>query len=294
MLATTTLTLGASRLGERGGDDGIAALADAMLASDLGAIDTSNNYAGGRSERAIGEAIARLGGLPPRKLIYSKADRDPETGRFDGERVRRSLDETLDRLGLDRLPVYFLHDPQDTPFSETMGPGGAVEALAGLRDQGLIGAIGIAAGPRDLVLDYVRTDAFDAVLSHNRFTLADRSATPIFEAARERGMVTFNAAPFGGGILADPTKDRYAYRPVSARGAAYIASLADCARDFDVDLAAAALHFSLRSGLVDSTVVGITTPERLRSLAELAATDVPAAFFAAVGALGEPPETIHV
>ena len=98
----TPVTLGASRLGDRPDAE---ALADALVASPLGHVDTSNNYADGRSEALIGGAIARAGGLPAGSLVFSKADREPGTGVFDAARVRRSLEESLGRLGLDRLPL---------------------------------------------------------------------------------------------------------------------------------------------------------------------------------------------
>jgi D-threo-aldose 1-dehydrogenase len=292
MLETMPLTLGTSVLGDRGDDREIAALADAILASPLGHVDTSNNYAGGRSEAHLGAAIARAGGLGD-TLVYSKADLDAASGAFDGDRVRRSLDESLEKLGLDHLPVYHLHDPYTVSISEAMAPGGAVEALLDLRDQGVIGSIGVAAGKRDLVLEYVLTDAFDAVLSHNRFTLADRTATPIFEAARERNMVVFNAAPFGGGVLADPSKDKYSYRPMPEPFAAFVDALRSTAAEFNVDLVAAALQFSMRSPLVDSTIVGITTIQRLEQLERLATAEVPEEFFVAVDRLGTPPESVN-
>lgn len=74
-------------------------------------LDTANNYAGGRSERLLGDAIRRAGGLPDGKLVYSKADRHMETGAFDGDRVRASLSESLERLGLDHLPLYQFTTP---------------------------------------------------------------------------------------------------------------------------------------------------------------------------------------
>ena len=165
-------------------------------------VDTSNIYTTGVSERLLGEAIARAGGLRDGKLIYSKADADAD-GTFDGDRIRRSLDESLERLGLDRLPIYHLHDPYTITFDEAMAPGGAVPALIELRESGVIGAIGIASGTMSQVHEYVASGVFDAVLSHNRFTLVDRMAQPTYELARSLGMTVFNAAPFGGGTLAN-------------------------------------------------------------------------------------------
>lgn len=288
MLSPTPITLGSSSLGTRGDADEIAALADALLASELGDVDTSNNYAGGRSEAELGLALARRGGLRPGGRLYSKADADAE-GRFDGDRVRRSIEESLGRLGLDHLPIYHLHDPYTITLQEGMAADGPVAALLQLRDEGVIDAIGIAAGRTRLVHNYVLTGAFDAVLTHNRFTLVDRQALPLIRDARERGMTVFNAAPFGGGILANGTAETYGYRSPSPEFRAHIDALRALAREHGVDLAAAALHFSLRSSLVDSTVVGISSRGRLDQLAELVAAEVPEEFFDAVEAMGEPP-----
>ena len=288
MLSPTPITLGASSLGARGDADEVAALADALLASELGDVDTSNNYTGGRSEAELGLALARRGGLRRGGRLYSKADADAE-GRFDGDRVRRSIEESLGRLGLDRLPIYHLHDPYTITIAEGMAPDGPVAALLQLRDEGVIDAIGIAAGETQLVHDYVLTGAFDTVLTHNRFTLVDRQALPLIRDARERSMTVFNAAPFGGGILANGTGTTYGYREPSAEFRAHIDALRALAQEHGVDLAAAALHFSLRSSLVDSTIVGISSRARLDQLAELAAAEVPEEFFEAVEAMGAPP-----
>lgn len=287
----TPVTLGASGLGGRGDDAFAGRLADAMIASDLGNVDTSNNYANGRSETLLGESIARAGGLPDGHLVYSKADAEPGSGVFDGDRVKRSFEETTSRLGLDRLPIYHLHDPYSISFEEGMAPGGPVEALTSLRDQGLVDAIGVAAGNRALVERYVRTDAFDAVLTHNRYTLVDRSGLAIIRAAKDRDMVVFNAAPFGGGMLADSSaaKTSYGYHEAPAELLAFVNRLRELCREWNVDLAAAALHFSLRSPDVDSTVVGISSVDRLEQLGALVSTHVPVGFFDAVDELGDPP-----
>lgn len=282
-MLTTAVTLGAAFLGQR---DGADALADALVASEH-AVDTSNIYMQGRSEQLLGQAGLRAGGLG---TVYSKADRSGEA--FDGDRVRRSLEESLERLQVSSLPLYQLHDPYVMSFEDAMAPGGAVPALVELRDQGVIGAIGIAAGRTALVHRYVESGVFDVVLSHNRFTLVDRSATATFTRARELGMTVFNAAPFGGGVLADAsgTKNTYGYsQRLSPEFAAHIARLRRRAERWGVDLAAAALHFSVRSPLVDTTVVGISSLERLAALDALLATPIPDDFFEAVDELGPPP-----
>jgi D-threo-aldose 1-dehydrogenase len=98
-------------------------LAEAMLRSGFPAVDTSNRYASGHSEGALGRAIRRVG-LPDSTVVITKADADTETGVFDGDRVRRSFEESIGRLGVDRLPLLQLHDPYTITFAEAMSPGG--------------------------------------------------------------------------------------------------------------------------------------------------------------------------
>jgi D-threo-aldose 1-dehydrogenase len=287
--ALEKVTIGTSGLGKRPGADG--ALASALLASPFHQLDTSNNYSGGRSEALLGEAIAAAGRLPAGKTVFSKADQDPQTGVFDGDRVRRSFDETSTRLGLETLPLYQLHDPYTLTVAEGMAAGGPVEALLALRDEGRIGAIGIAAGERSLVEEYVRTDAFDVVLSHNRWTIVDRTAETILRLATERGMTVFNAAPFGGGILGGSTfrGDSYGYQPASAEFLAHVERVRALCVQWGISVAAAALAFSLREPRIHTTVVGIYSQRRLDELPGLVATKIADGFWDALDALGPPP-----
>ena len=239
-------------------------------------LDTSNNYAGGRSEAVIGLARTRVGDRAAGRVI-TKVDEDPVTHAFGRDRVLRSFEESCARLGVDTLPLLHFHDPYSVTFAEATAPGGAIEGLLELRDAGVVDAIGIATYPVDEMIEYIETGAFDAVLSHNRFTLVDRSATELFTKAQERGMTVFNAAPFGSGLLAkgSASSATYAYQQPSAELLARVVRMEEICRTHDVPLAAVALHFSLRSPLVDSTVVGIRTAARLRALDDLTAMVVP-------------------
>ena len=272
-----SVLLGASTLGAPDRPDPDE-LAEAMLRSGFPAVDTSNRYASGHSEDALGRAIARIG-LPDGTVVLTKADADTQTGVFDGDRVRRSFDESLARLGLDRLPLLQLHDPYTITFAEAMSPGGAVEALVRLRDEGAVDAIGIACEPVALLLDYIGTGAFDTVLTHSRYTLVDRSSRVVLQAARDRGMLTINAAPFGGGILAGSSshRDSYAYRPASPDTLRLVAEIERICARYDVPMDTAALAFSTRTDLVDATAVGVSSLARLRRLREIAGADVPTA-----------------
>jgi D-threo-aldose 1-dehydrogenase len=250
----------------------------AMFESPITFLDTSNGYGeDGTAERRIGEAIRRAGGLPPHVVLATKVDPDPVTGDFSGARVRRSLEESFERMGVDHVPLLHLHDPERIPFEDGVAPGGPVEELVRIREEGLVDRIGVAGGPIGLLQQYLDTGAFDAVLSHNRYTLLDRSAEAMFRAAGERGLGVINAAPYGGGMLAKgpAVQTKYAYGSRDDRIRAAAVTMAEaCARQ-GVPLAAAALQFSLRAPFVDSTVVGVSSPERMTQTLELATTEIP-------------------
>ncbi len=241
-------------------------------------IDTSNEYGGGDSEKRIGQAIRENGGVPDGVVVATKVDPIPGTTDFSGDRVRRSVEESLERLGLDRLPLVYLHDPEKISFEEGVAPGGPLEALIALRDEGVIDYLGVAGGPIDLELQYLATEAFDAVISHNRFTLVDQSAEPLLDDAQARGVAFVNAAPFGGGMLvkgpdAVPT---YCYAPVSDEVLQRVRTMESLCEAYGVPLAAAALQFSVRDPRVTSTIVGMSEPKRVEQTARLAAVDIPA------------------
>lgn len=292
--AVSALTLGTSGLGRgtrRGEDDGDAlALAAAMLDGPFRAVDTSNAYAEGRSEEVLGDALRARGATSSTPAtILTKVDRDPDTGAFDRDRVWRSFEESRARLGLERVDLLHLHDPYTVTVEEALAPGGAVEGLRELKEQGLARTIGIAAGPLDLLERYVTEGGLDVLLTHNRFTLVDGDARDLLETARAHGMGTMNAAPFGGGILGGARRDSYGYQSVGEDLQRWLGEArAVCARH-RVELRAAALHFSLRSPLVDTTVVGISRPERMAELAAIAATEPPEAVWPELAALGPAP-----
>jgi D-threo-aldose 1-dehydrogenase len=256
-------------------------------------IDTSNNYGVGRAETRIGEALRELGGLPDGVVVASKVDPLPGTSDFSGDRVRRSVEETLGRLGLDHVQLMYLHDPEDhISFTEAMAKGGAVEALVDLRDQGVLGHLGVAGGAIPAMREYLTAGVFEAVISHNRYTLVDRSAEPLIEDAVARGVAFVNAAPYGGGMLAvgPDRQPRYCYREApEAISTAVRAMKAEC-EAYGVPLRAAALQFSLRDPRVTSTIVGLSKPERVAETLELAAIPVPDALWASLDAMAVSPD----
>jgi len=280
-LVTSTIIAGASPLGSMphlyGYDVSESAAVDfvlSLLRSPIRAVDTSNNYGDGASERRIGKALALAGGVPDDFLVITKVDAAGED--FSGARVRESFRESVQRLGVPRVPLLFLHDPDAFDVGYMASAGGAVDALVQLRDDGLVNAIGVATGDTRLLHRYLDLGVFDVILSHNRFTLVDRSADELFTRAVELGVGVLNAAVYGGGILARPGEStRYSYKPASRELRETIAAMdAVCSRS-GIDLATAALQFSLRDPRVDATVVGITSESRISSLIASAGVHIP-------------------
>ena len=94
----------------------------------------------------------------------------------------------MERLGIDKIALLHLHDPERMSFEDAVAPGGPVEALVDLREQGLVDHLGVAGGPVGLLQQYLDTGEFEVMLSHNRYTLLDRSAEPLFRYAADRGL----------------------------------------------------------------------------------------------------------
>ena len=253
----------------------------AVLTGPIRFLDTAAAYGDGTSERRLGLALAERGGLPPDCIIATKADRDLHTGDFSGAQIRRSVERSLRLLGLDRLQLCYLHDPEHTTFEAALATGGPVEALRRCQDEGLIEHIGVAGGPIDLMTRYVETGLFAAAISHNRFTLLNTAADPFWDACQRLGVAALNAAPYGSGLLAKGPSayPRYAYQDAPGELLDRARRLeAICARH-DVPLAAAALQFSLRDPRIASTIIGITRPERIGQTLALAGHPVPEALW---------------
>lgn len=252
-------------------EQALATLA-AAFASPINFLDTAASYGDGESERRIGLAIKAHGGVPAGYIIATKADRDAQTGDFSGDQMRRSIERSQKLLGLDFLPIVYLHDPEHAPYAELMATGGAVETLLRLKEEGIIGIVGMAGGPVDLMARYVETGMFEALITHNRYTLLNRSADALLTLAAQRGLAVMNAAPYGSGILAKGPANypRYAYQQAEGELIERAFQLEAICQRHAVPLAAVALQFSLRDQRVTSTILGISKPERIAQTLALA------------------------
>ena len=261
-----------------------------VFQSPLNFLDTAASYGDGESERRIGETLKQFGGLPEGCVLATKADRDLESGDFSGEQMKRSVERSLRLLGLDRLQLVYLHDPEHETYEHMMAPGGPVEVLLDLKDEGIIEHVGVAGGPIDLMIRFVETDLFEAVITHNRYTLVNRTAEPLLDVAAQRGVAALNAAPYGSGILAKgpDAYARYEYKEAPQEMVERVRAMEQECRELGVPLAAAALQFSLRDPRVVSTVVGLSRPERVDQTIELATHPVPDELWERLDALAPP------
>jgi D-threo-aldose 1-dehydrogenase len=283
-LVVTPLCIGCAELGNMPetftydvGEDRALATIRAIFDSPISFVDTAASYGDGESERRIGIVLRELGGVPAGFVLATKADRDLNTGEFTGAQMRRSVERSLRLLGLDVLPLCYLHDPEHISFEAAMAPGGPVEVLRQIQQEGIIQHLGIAGGPIDMMTRFVQTDYFTVAISHNRYTLLNREADAFWDVCRQHDVAAINAAPYGSGILAKgpDAYPRYMYGQASEEYLQRAFALDAICQRYQVPLAAAALQFSLRDPRLVSTIVGVSKPERLEETMSLAQWPIP-------------------
>lgn len=288
-LKITPLCFGTSALGDMPDTYGYAVDEDraratihAIFDGPLNSLDTSRNYGFGRSEERIGAVIRERGGLPDGFVLSTKLDREMETGRFNAARARQSLEESLTALNLDRIPLLHLHDPEHArDLDEIIGPGGALDELFKIRDEGLAEAVGLAMGRVDMMMPILQSRPFDALISHNRWTLLNQSADEMFDYAHANGIAVLNAAPYAGGVLAKGSAEmpRVTYQLADDAMLAPVQQVeAVCARH-GIAPGAAALAFSIRDPRITSTIAGVSKPERVAETLAWVSAELPEAFW---------------
>jgi D-threo-aldose 1-dehydrogenase len=180
---------------------------------------------------------------------------------FSRDGVRRGVEDSLRRLGLDRIDVLLLHDP-DEHWREAIDEG--YPALAELRDAGVVRGIGVGMGNAHMLADFVRNADLDLVMVAARYTLLDRSADEeLLPLCLDRGVPAVAVALFGYGLLATdvPGSNAPPRPPEQQRRAQRIREV--CQR-YGVPATAAAMRYPLRHPAVASVVVGCHTAEQVR------------------------------
>lgn len=288
-LSVSPICFGTSGIGDMPDTYGYAvddaranATLQAIFDGPVNFLDTSNNYGFGRSETRIGTAIRERGGLPEGFVLSTKVDRDNDTGRFDASRVRQSVEESLSRLGIDTIPLLHLHDPEHArDLQEITTQGGALDELFKLKEEGLAQAVGLAMGRIDIMFPILMDRPFDALVSHNRYTLLNRSANEMFDYADSQGMAILNAAPYAGGVLAKGSAEmpRITYQIVDDEALAPVHKLEILCATHDVAPGALALQFSTKDPRITSTIVGVTKAERVQQTLDWASAEIPQALW---------------
>ncbi|MDH6566221.1 D-threo-aldose 1-dehydrogenase [Streptomyces sp. SAI-117] len=259
--------------------------------------DTAPHYGLGLSERRLGQALKDR----PRAefTISTKVGRrlEPATGGgddlanafavpatlrrvwdFSADGVRRTLDASLERLGLDHVDVVYLHDPDDhaeQAFRE------GYPALEKLRSEGVVGAIGAGMNQTGMLTRFVRETDVDVVLCAGRYTLLDQSAlSELLPAAVERGVSVVVGGAFNSGLLADPRPDatyNYAQAPGDLLDRAL--RMREVAERHGISLRAAALAYCAAHPAVASVLVGARSAAEVHDAADQFATPVPPALW---------------
>jgi D-threo-aldose 1-dehydrogenase len=282
-------------------DDAARGAVDAAWDGGIRYFDTAPHYGLGLSERRLGAALAdrpreqfAISTKVGRLLVPNPAPTGSDSGVFavddaltreldySGDGVRRSLEESLERLGLDRVDIVYIHDPENHMDAAI---GQAIPALVELRAQGLVGAIGAGMNYVDPLMRFATESDVDVLMVAGRWTLMDRSAEQLLAACEERGISVAAAAPFNSGLLARPwpaDDAHFDYGPAPADVLAAARAAATTCTDFGTTLPHAAMQFPLQHPSVACVVAGMRTRDHVAQNVDWATAEPPAGLMAAL------------
>lgn len=302
-LELTELGFGAASLGNLFRETSEAeaeAAVDVAWARGIRYFDTAPHYGLGLSERRLGRALRKY----PRDefVVSTKVGRllvpNPHrTGRdndgflvpddlirqwdFSRDGVRRSLESSLERLGLDRVDILYAHDPDqaDPDAGIRVAP-----FLVELRDQGAVNAVGVGTNSgREVARLLARTD-MDVAMLAGRYTLLEQdSLDDALRVAASTGKSIVAVGAFNSGLLANDTAatdSRYDYQPAEAALIDRVAAIADVCARFGITVPQAAIAFPLTHPAVVNVTLGMRSPDQVERNADLYGTTVPDALWA--------------
>jgi len=308
--ALTELGLGAAQFGNlyrETTDEASTAAVDAAWQSGIRYFDTAPHYGIGLSERRLGAALAQY---PRDEFVVStkvgrllvptpeNADQLDEHGfvtpavfrrqwDFSRDGILRSIEGSLERLGLDRLDVVYLHDP-DFAWEQASTQG--IAALIELREQGVVGAIGAGMNQSAMIARFIRETDVDVMMLAGRYTLLEQGALDeLLPLALERGVGIVAAAIYNSGLLsaARPAADaRYDYQQAPPELLARANAIADVCERWGVTLPDAAVAYPLQHPAVVSVVLGTRTAEQVASNVSRYETVIPDEVWAELAAEG--------
>jgi D-threo-aldose 1-dehydrogenase len=279
-------------------DDDARATVDAAWDAGVRGFDTAPHYGLGLSERRLGAALAdrprssfTLSTKVGRLLVPGPGDGTDDEGfavpndlvrQWDPSAagIRRSLDESLGRLGLDHVDVAYLHDPDVYDLAAGLAQG--LPALAALRNEGVVRAVGVGSNSVDALSAAIETGLCDVVMLAGRYTLLEQPAAALVERCAELGVVVVAVGVYNSGLLSRPapaddaTYDYAAAPPELVERARALAAV--CERH-GVTLPEAALAFPRRAAAVRTVAVGAQSAEQVRENAARAAVAVPEALW---------------
>jgi D-threo-aldose 1-dehydrogenase len=270
-------------------DDQAQATLQAAWDAGIRYFDTAPLYGNGLAEFRLGRFLADKDRSS--YAVSSKVGRvlDTETTTaepghdYSRSGVRRSIEGTLARLGLDALDVVLVHDPD---LHWTQAREEAIPELIRLREDGLVGNVGVGMNQAEMLHRFVIESDVDCVLVAGRYTLLDKRAEQsLLPACLDRGVDVIVGGVFNGGILADPSEGaQFDYRPASEALRNRAIELGSICESFGVPLAAAALQFSLSHPAVVTAVIGARSPHEISEDVGLLSVDIPEELWNAVAA----------
>jgi D-threo-aldose 1-dehydrogenase len=274
----------------------------AALDAGLTFVDTAPHYGRGVAEERLSKALA---GRPRDSFVLSTkvgriivpADGPADTSEFhdagatkavldfSAEGVKRSLAESLERLGLDRVDVVLIHDPDDHADQAIAE---AYPVLAQWRDQGVVGAIGVGMNQGAVPTRFIRETDIDCVLLAGRYTLLDQEGqADILPAAAERGVSIIIGGVFNSGVLADPRPDAtFNYSQAPAELIQRAQAIRQVCTEHGVTLPAAALRFPQAHPAVTTVLMGARSTEEVSGNLAAFDADIPDGLWADLGERG--------